>query len=179
MSTTAKPEIPLEIVLELHALFLQHNIQIWIDGGWGVDALVGYQTRPHKDFDIALRHSNVARLRALLVERGFKDIPRDDTSDCNFLLGNSQGHRVDVHSFELDGEGNTSFGLVYRAEHLTGTGIIGGQPVHCISPEWAVQFHAGYPLRETDFIDVKLLCETFGIEMPEEHKTYWLSKQQR
>jgi lincosamide nucleotidyltransferase A/C/D/E len=29
-------------------------IPVWLDGGWGVDALLENQTRPHKDVDIVL-----------------------------------------------------------------------------------------------------------------------------
>src|SRR5262245_44825073 len=28
--------------------------RFWVEGGWGVDALVGHQTRPHRDVDIAI-----------------------------------------------------------------------------------------------------------------------------
>jgi lincosamide nucleotidyltransferase A/C/D/E len=45
-----------ETVLEL---FESEAIEVWIDGGWGVDALVGRQTRPHEDLDlvVALDHA--------------------------------------------------------------------------------------------------------------------------
>jgi Aminoglycoside-2''-adenylyltransferase len=26
--------------------------RFWVEGGWGVDALVGHQTRPHRDVDL-------------------------------------------------------------------------------------------------------------------------------
>jgi hypothetical protein len=28
------------------------GVPVWLDGGWGVDALVGRQTRPHRDLDL-------------------------------------------------------------------------------------------------------------------------------
>ncbi len=61
-----------EDVIELHTLLTQHKIDIWIDGGWGVDALLGRQTSPHNDLDIALKHSDVAALRKLLEMRGIR-----------------------------------------------------------------------------------------------------------
>lgn len=73
--------------LALHDLFHSHGITVWVDGGWGVDALLGRHTRPHRDLDIALRHSDVPKLRALLGERSYQDVLRDDTRDCNFVLG--------------------------------------------------------------------------------------------
>jgi lincosamide nucleotidyltransferase A/C/D/E len=45
------------------------GINIWIDGGWGVDALLGAQTRPHKDLDIAIEERDVAGLSAALEAR--------------------------------------------------------------------------------------------------------------
>ena len=89
------------------------------------------------------------------------------------MLGDDQGHLIDVHSFELDAKGENIFGIAYRAEHLTGTGLINGQQVKCVPPDWMVKFHTGYPLDENDFRDVKALCDKFGIEMPEEHKAHW------
>jgi lincosamide nucleotidyltransferase A/C/D/E len=58
---------------------------------------------------------------------------------------------------------------MYPAASLTGTGIVNGHTVKCISPEYMVKFHTGYKLRDRDFKDVLALCERFGIELPEEY----------
>ena len=47
------------------------GLDICIDGGWAVDALLGEQTRPHGDLDIALPASQGARLRAMLEAQGY------------------------------------------------------------------------------------------------------------
>ncbi|MGH8515394.1 MAG: nucleotidyltransferase domain-containing protein [Gammaproteobacteria bacterium] len=31
-------------------------------GGWGIDALLGAQTRPHKDLDLLIRLEDVAKV---------------------------------------------------------------------------------------------------------------------
>jgi lincosamide nucleotidyltransferase A/C/D/E len=80
-------------VIEIVRLLDQNRIDVWIDGGWGVDALLGEQTRSHRDMDIAVQHSDVPQLRALLEARGYKDVPRDDTRDCNFVLGDDLGYQ--------------------------------------------------------------------------------------
>lgn len=90
-----------ETVIELLKLFAENDIDTVVDGGWGVDALLGEQTRPHEDLDIAIPHKSVPKLRKLLTDRGYKDIPRDDTRDCNFVLGDEFGNFVDVHSLLL------------------------------------------------------------------------------
>lgn len=81
-----------EYVVEFIKLLNQNNIEVYIDGGWAVDAVLGEQTREHEDLDIALPHKYVLLLRRILEEKGFKDVPRDDTRDCNFVLGDEHGH---------------------------------------------------------------------------------------
>ena len=53
-------------VISLYTELENLSIAIWIDGGWGVDALLGEQTRPHQDLDIAVQQKDVPRLRQLL-----------------------------------------------------------------------------------------------------------------
>ena len=109
-------------VLEIIDLFASYKVDLWIDGGWGVDALLGRQTRDHSDLDIAMRHKDVPLIRQLLTERGYSDTPRDDTRDCNFVMGDDQGHLVDFHTFTYDDQGQLTFGLPYPLDSSTGTG---------------------------------------------------------
>ena len=56
-----------------------------------------------------LEHKDVPKLRALLEARGYRDVPRDDTRDCNFVMGDEHGHEVDVHSYTFDAHGKLVF----------------------------------------------------------------------
>src|SRR5712672_2670106 len=89
-------------VIEIVQLLEQNGIDVCVDGGWGVDALLGEQTRMHSDLDIAIPHKDVVLIRTLLEARGYRDVPRDDTRDCNFVLGDNQGRQVDVHTYTFD-----------------------------------------------------------------------------
>ena len=160
------PTMSAPAVLSLLTLFEQHAIEVHVDGGWGVDALLGEQTRNHEDLDIALPHKYVPKLRALLAARGYAEVPRPDSWECNFVLGDAQGHLVDVHSYTFDDNGNNIFGVAYEPHHLTGNGTIGGHPVRTIPPDIMVEFHTGYDVDENDYRDVKALCERFGIALP-------------
>ena len=151
------------------------GIEIWIDGGWSVDALLGEQTRPHNDLDIVIKQSDVPKLRAFLEVGGFRDIERDDTSPWNFVLGDSGGREVDIHAIVLDHAGNGLYGpaerdVMYPAGALTGSGLIGGHPVECIAPEFLVAFHSGYELQASDIQDVSALCKRFGFPLPDEYR---------
>ncbi len=164
-----------EDVTTLYGLMEAEGIRIWIDGGWAVDALLGEETRPHADLDIAVEQSDVTRLREMLAARGYTDIPRDDTRPWNFVLGDEAGRRIDVHAIVFDAAGNGVLGPpenshVYPVGSLEGSGTIGGRTVRCIAPEFLVRFHTGYPPRPSDRHDVKLLCEHFGIAVPEAYR---------
>jgi lincosamide nucleotidyltransferase A/C/D/E len=166
------PEMNAGDVIELVQLLNQNGIEVIIDGGWGVDALLGEQTRPHSDLDVAVEHKDVPRIRSLLEALGYTDVPRDDTRDCNFVLGDQDGHLFDIHSFTFDSMGKITFGVAYPFESLKGSGAINGHPVRCITPEWMVRFHTSYPLDEDDYHDVKLLCRKYGIEIPQEYRVF-------
>jgi len=158
-----------EDVADLIALLERHGLEVYVDGGWAVDAVLGEQTRPHDDLDIALPHAQVPRLRALLAARGFHEQRRDDSWECNFVLADEAGRRMDVHSYTLDTAGGNVGGVAYTREHLTGHGVIGGHRVRCIAPAWLVKFHTGYELDHKDWHDVRRLCERFQIAIPDEY----------
>ena len=169
---TDNPEMTTSDVLEIMELFHHNQIGLHIDGGWAVDAVLGKQTRRHSDLDIAVQHKDVPQIRALLEARGYRDVPRDDTWECNFVLGDARGRQIDVHSYTFDAEGNLVYGVPYPSDSLTGNGRILWHRVQCISPEWLVKFHTGYQLDENDYHDVRALCEHFGIEMPAEYDVF-------
>ena len=159
-------------VVYLYAKLRNLGIDVWIDGGWGVDSLLGKQTHPHADLDIVIQQKDLPALRRLLEEHGYGDIEREDTSPWDFVLGDDKVHEVDVHVIVFDLEGNGVFGssgAVYPAPALSGTGRIQGHTVRCISAEYLVRFHAGYELQDTDLMDISALCERFGIEYPKEY----------
>lgn len=164
-------------VVELYTALERLGVEIWIDGGWSVDALLGSQSRAHSDLDITIQGKDVPKLRELLGTRGYKDIKVEQARDWNFVLGDDNGREVDVHVIVFDERRNGIYGPaengeMYPASSLTGTGIIEGQTVRCISAEWMVKFHSGYELKDKDFRDVSALCKKFGIALPAEYKRF-------
>ena len=49
----------------------QAGIPVWLDGGWGIDALLGRETRPHHDLDLIVRVSDVLKVLDVLQPAGF------------------------------------------------------------------------------------------------------------
>lgn len=161
-------------VIDLYSSLENLGVKVWIDGGWSVDALLGEQSRSHQDLDIAIEEKDVPKLKEMLLGRGYREIKMEDARDWNFVLGDECGREIDVHVIVFDNQGNGIYGPkengeMYPAASLTGTGLIEGRTVRCISPEWMVKFHSGYELRDKDFRDVSALCAKFGIDLPSEY----------
>ena len=167
-----QPCLTASVAIEIIQFQNQHEIEVIIDGGWAVDALLGEQTRPHEDLDVAVFHKDVPKIREQFEAEGYQEVPRDDSWECNFVLGNDQGHLIDIHSCTFDEEGNHIFGVEYPYESLQGSGEINDFPVRCIPPDLLVKFHTGYPLDNNDYHDVKLLCQKFNITIPAEFKEF-------
>lgn len=167
-----KKEMTAEDVVGLVDLLEANGIELYVDGGWGVDALLGEQTRVHNDLDIAMPHEHDQKLRELLAAEGYSEVERDDTRDCNYVLRDTEGREVDVHTYTFDEDGNNVFGVEYKPEHLTGKGTINGREVKCIPPTAMVEFHTGYELDEDDWHDVSKLCEKFNIDIPKDYERF-------
>ncbi|MDQ6793886.1 MAG: hypothetical protein M3067_03470 [Chloroflexota bacterium] len=146
------------------------GVESWLDGGWGVDALLGEQTRPHQDIDLVVRVSDVATMRSVLAGRGFELV--EGVPESNFVLGDRRDREVDVHPVRFDDAGNGIYRMengddwTIPAEGFTGRGTIDGQTVKCMSPDVQMLNHAGgYEPAETDFHDMRLLNARFGTRL--------------
>jgi lincosamide nucleotidyltransferase A/C/D/E len=150
----------------------RNDIDVWLDGGWGVDALLGEETREHDDLDLVaeLRHSerSVDLLRGLGYELVAGAPPK------SFVLVDELGRQVDVHPVTFDAEGGGVYQMeggrewIYPAQGFSGQGRVEGRTVRCLSPEVQVLVHAGYELGEKDYRELYLLRERFGVHLPDE-----------
>lgn len=166
-----------EDVLIIYNLLDKNGIKIWLDGGWAVDAQLGEQTRRHNDIDIAIEVSDVAKFRNVMELNGYIPKPREGDKPHNFVLGDEYGREVDTHVFVLDDQGNGIYGPpehndMWPAESLKSFGTINGQRVRATSPECLVLFHTGYEVDADDWHDVRLLCERFSLEIPEDYRKF-------
>ena len=157
-------------VLQIYDDLASQDIPIWIDGGWCVDALLGKQTREHPDLDIAVDRKHSNHLKELLTEWGYKKQSRHDTTEWNYAMADSHETTIDIHVFAFDDQGNNIYGIEYPKDSLSGTGIIAGESVQCISPEWMFKFKTAYAPKDKDLRDVHALSEKYGFEIPASHR---------
>jgi lincosamide nucleotidyltransferase A/C/D/E len=64
--------IDIDQVLDLLARLAAAGVRVWIGGGWGIDALVGEQTRSHDDLDLAVDTRDEAHAIHTLQHAGFR-----------------------------------------------------------------------------------------------------------
>jgi lincosamide nucleotidyltransferase A/C/D/E len=148
---------------EVHAVLAAlavAGVRAWLEGGWGVDALAGRQTRPHRDVDLAVDATQEAAALRGLSDLGYR-IETDWRPNRVELA--APGRRwVDLHPVAFDAAGNgVQAGLdgerfVYPADCFV-SGSIAGRSVGCISAAQQIAWHSGYDLREVDRHDLAIL----------------------
>jgi lincosamide nucleotidyltransferase A/C/D/E len=60
-------EFTLEDLIPYLDLFEELKLDIWVDGGWGVDALLGEQTRSHEYLDFLTEKASSDRLVSAIL----------------------------------------------------------------------------------------------------------------
>ena len=173
-----------EEALRIYTLLADQGIPVWLSGGWGIDALLGEHTRPHKDLDVIMLLDDMLRTEALLNAAGYSakilweenrwelDSQGQQTATA-FYLQAPDGREFDTHAMRLDEDGNgipawqAPEDFIFSKADLAGRGSIHGFPVQCLSAQSQISCHAGYELPENHLRDLERLHEKFGLPLPE------------
>jgi lincosamide nucleotidyltransferase A/C/D/E len=144
---------------------------MWLDGGWGVDALLGEQTREHDDVDLVVELKCLEDVIAALAPLGFE--LSEDYIPTRAVLRSADGRQVDLHPVTFDVEGTgwqrgaepDGGDAAYPADGF-GEGQVLDRVVPCLTPELQIQHHSGYEPRELDRLDMARLADRFGLALP-------------
>jgi lincosamide nucleotidyltransferase A/C/D/E len=145
---------------------------IWLDGGWGIDALLRRQTRVHDDLDLVAVVAESAGLISALAGLGYELAA--GAPSTNYVLLDRVGRQVDVHPVTFDEGGNGIYRMSngmhwsFPARGFEGTGAVDGYAVRCLTADVQVLCHnaADYEFDEDDYRDLWALHEQFGVEVP-------------
>jgi lincosamide nucleotidyltransferase A/C/D/E len=160
-------------VVELVDCLEGAGVDVWLDGGWGVDALLGEQTRAHDDLDLIAPLSDVETIQEALALRGYA--LAGGAAPMSFELTDAAGRQVDVHPvvFTDGGDGvyrmRTGEDWIYPAAGFEGVGHVLGRRLRCLTPEVQLLCHGGYELDAQDVHDIEALRSRFGLEIGEEY----------
>jgi len=165
-------------VIDVASTLLAAGVSFWLDGGWGVDALLGEETRRHDDLDIVIRLDDSESVIEHLVAVGFN--VETDSRPTQFVLADANDRRIDFHPvvFQTDGSarqigaGPNGADAFFPTSGFSGLGQITGKEFPCLSPRLLVLFHTGYPPQPKDRHNVRLLCARFGINLPSGYEAF-------
>jgi lincosamide nucleotidyltransferase A/C/D/E len=141
--------------------------RVWIAGGWGVDALVGRQTRIHSDLDLAIDVTRMALDHLLQAFGRHGYVVEADWRPRRVALV-AGARQIDLHPLVFDAQGtgwqaNVEGHEPFRyPEDAFAKGLIDGRLVDCLSVAQQLRFHHGYAQRERDNQDIALLDALIG-----------------
>ena len=145
------------------------GVRAGITGGWGIDALLRRETRPHGDVDLGIGSEAVDVAIDALRPLGYMVVT--DDRPARVVLTSDSG-QVDLHPIAWDASGaGVQTGLDgemfdYPAGSLEAEGEIAGRAVRCGTPELQVAFHGRYEPRDHDRRDMAALVEAFAVTLP-------------
>jgi len=104
-------------VISIYKYLLIHDIPVWLTGGWGIDALLGKQTRPHKDLDVVMLLGDIHQMCELLKTWGYElkeywsenrcvEDSKGNIIATAFVLVVKDDREFDVHAMRIDDLGN-------------------------------------------------------------------------
>jgi len=136
------------------------GVRHWAGGGWGVAALAGRQTRPHRDLDLAVDAKDLGSCLAALGRLGYA--AETDWLPVRIELSAAGGRWVDVHpvAFGEDGHGRQADldgGSFDYPPDAFSHGLIAGRSVPCLSAGQQRRFRTGYEYRPEDIHDLAQL----------------------
>lgn len=139
------PPMPVAIALLVLGTLDAAGVETVVMGGWGIDALVGEQQRPHRDLDLILDQGKLESALAVLSGLGFVEWFRNPAPvpfgehgiEGDVVVMRDAALRVvDLHPMCLAALGTS-----------VATGSIDGREVRCVSADLQVEAHTGNRIR--------------------------------
>jgi lincosamide nucleotidyltransferase A/C/D/E len=151
-----------EDVVEVLTALDAGGVDYWVGGGWGIDALLGRQTREHRDLDLGVRLDDVQRIESLLPQF------RRESAESGVLLKDERGRLVDLLLVERSEAGELwrqlprGLRLRHDDSETHSSGYIGGRRVRCASIALQLEHHDHPDATDQDRLDIEALERELG-----------------
>jgi lincosamide nucleotidyltransferase A/C/D/E len=156
------PFMSLADVLEIAAVLDGAGVHYWLAGGWGIDALVGSQTRDHRDLDLVIDSEDTALALEAVTARGFRHMPavQDNAHrevpgafmPLRELVRDDRQRTIDIHPVDL-----ATWPEKRSLTDRFATGNLGGRDINCLSVAAQRAAHEGYQLSQAHIADLEAL----------------------
>ena len=89
-------------ILEMQS---EASVKVYLDGGWGVDALIGRETRIHNDIDLFVEKKDYGKAISVITGKGYREVVMDYTTDSRItadrialcIMLSQRLHETDEH----------------------------------------------------------------------------------
>jgi|BarGraNGADG00212_1021973.scaffolds.fasta_scaffold01574_4 lincosamide nucleotidyltransferase A/C/D/E len=163
-------EMTVDDVLGIINALDEAKVRCWLAGGWGMDALLGRQTRRHDDVDLVIDEfgRRLDSACTALEPLGFRVVTNEREpvwmpDRCG--LEDEARHRIDLLSLDWpklrsalaarEGATEPSF------ESAISVGLVRGREVPCLSSATQRILHFGFAQRRVDRLDLQILEDGF------------------
>ena len=145
----------------------QVGVRFWIIGGWGIDALIGRQTRNHHDLDLLVAAADLPPFNDWLNLNGFARAYewQENTSigihgsfwDTAFVTQHPDGRELDIHGVHVDEQPLRLATTDPWAlpDDWASVGNIAATAVPCVSAQAQRAMHRGYELPPQHIEDLR------------------------
>lgn len=167
-------------VLEVLDQLKASGIETWVAGGWGVDALLGAQTRQHDDLDLIVDLAREDDAQVALETLRFRRIRAECFPGAlmpkQIIMRDRAGRVVDLHGVDTRTWPGSWRELLERAGRSAvpfdparpfAVGTIAGRPVECVSPDLQLASRQVYALTDAAAADARALCARFRLAEPQ------------
>ena len=164
-------------VLNVLSILDDAGLTATLDGGWGVEALLGAQYRDHTDVDLIIDLRDVRPAVEALGGAGFEIVEHEGIEEIR--LADGDDHVIDLRGYATDERGNRwaasrlpSDGPPDIASESITYGWVGGRQVSCLSPEHLAASARSRELSEGEMGDIVRLGERFHTPVPADLRRY-------
>ena len=161
-------EMTVDDVAQIIRALEEASVRCWLAGGWGMDALLGRQTRRHDDIDMVIDayDRQLDSACAALGRLGFRVVTIEQEpvwmpNRCG--LEDDGRHKVDLLSLDWPKVRSALSAAQDRSdvsfESAISVGRLGGREVPCLSLAAQRVLHSGFAPRRVDRHDLQMLEE--------------------
>ena len=144
-------------VVSLLQLLEDQGVPVWLDRGWGVDALAGRISRSHGDLDLVTAPLNLPKVIETLTQAGWAptDGAQLTAGLVSFTLEDPQGNQVEIRAVAEALE--PDFGA---------SGNLHGHAVPCVEPDRQLRWRTHRKLTRNDMQAIRILHRELGVPLP-------------
>ncbi len=177
MRAPFQPAMSFQDVLDVAMSLQEEGLNFWFAGGWGIDVLVGFQSRDHLDLDIVIEDFRRDGLRVCQVLSRLGYVHRETRVGGIWMpsvvaLSDWAGRRIEL--LEIDWErfvgnagivANDESGVTADAlrQHAFTEAVIFDQKLPCLSRNAQLLFHSHFVLADKQHRDLEILKESAGL----------------